>query len=55
MGDTAVDLTESRRPPVNNSGHARLSLRDGATFDAILPAIDSHHWITRAHPVQQCP
>jgi hypothetical protein len=25
MDDTAVELTEPRRPPVNNSGHARLN------------------------------
>jgi hypothetical protein len=37
MGDTTVELTESRRPPVNNSGHARLDPRDGATFEVILP------------------
>jgi hypothetical protein len=34
---TAVELTESRRPPVNNSGHARLDPRDGATSRFILP------------------
>jgi hypothetical protein len=37
MCDTAVELTESRRPPVNNSGHARLDPRDGATSRFILP------------------
>jgi hypothetical protein len=45
MDDTAVELIEPRRPPVNNSGHARLNSRDGATFEAILPRIDSPHWI----------
>jgi hypothetical protein len=54
MGDTAAESTEPRRPPVNNSGHARLNSRDGATFEAILPQIDPHHWIARAHPIQQC-
>jgi hypothetical protein len=54
MDDTVVELTEPRRPPVNNSGHARLNSRDGATFEAILPRIDSPHWIARAHLIQQC-
>jgi hypothetical protein len=37
MGETAAELTESRRPPMNNSGHARLDSRDGATSEVILP------------------
>jgi hypothetical protein len=41
MDDTAVKNTESRRPPVNISGHARLSSRGDATSKVILPRINS--------------
>jgi hypothetical protein len=54
MGDTAAGSTESRRPSVNISGHARLSSRDDGSSKVILPRIDLPHWIARAHPIQQC-
>jgi hypothetical protein len=41
MGETAAKVTESRWPPVTNSGHARLGSRDCATFEVIHPQIDS--------------
>jgi hypothetical protein len=41
MDDTTVELTKPQRPPVNNSGHAWLNSRDDATFEAIVPRIDS--------------
>jgi hypothetical protein len=48
MDDTAVKSTEPRRPPENNSGHALLSARDGATSKVTscdqIPT-DSLHWI----------
>jgi hypothetical protein len=47
MGDTAAKVTESRWPPVTNSGHARLGSRDCATFEVIHPRIDS---LDRASP-----
>jgi hypothetical protein len=53
MNDTAVKSTEPRRPPVNNSGHARLSSRDGATSKVTSPRSNPHRFI-RTHPVQQC-
>jgi hypothetical protein len=40
IDDTAAESTESRRPPVNISGHARLSSRGDATSKVILPRID---------------
>jgi hypothetical protein len=54
MGDTAAENTESRRPPVIISGHARLSSRDGATSKVTSPRSNPHRFI-RAHPMQQCP
>jgi hypothetical protein len=54
MGDTAAGSTESRRPPVNISGHARLSSWDDATSKVILTRIDFPQWIARAHLIQQC-
>jgi hypothetical protein len=40
MDDTTTESTESQRPPVNISGHARLSSRGDATSKVILPRID---------------
>jgi hypothetical protein len=53
MDDTAVKSTEPRRPPVNNSGHARLSSRDGAT-SKVTSARSIPHRFIRTHPIQQC-
>ena len=55
MGDTTAEITESRRPPVNISGHARLGMRDGATSEVILPHDRFPHRFIRTHPIQQCP
>jgi hypothetical protein len=41
MDDTAAENTESRRPPVNISSHARMSSLGDATSKVILPRIDS--------------
>jgi hypothetical protein len=40
MDDTTTESTDSQRPPVNISGHARLSSRGDATSKVILPRID---------------
>jgi hypothetical protein len=46
-------LFESRWPPVINSGHARLSTRNGAT-SRVTPLRSNPHRFIRAHAIQQC-
>jgi hypothetical protein len=48
------EVAEAVLPPVNNSGHARLSSRDGAMSKVTSPQSNPHRFI-RTHPIQWCP
>ena len=54
MSDTAEEVTEPRRPPVEYVRPRTARFAGWCHVWSYLPAIDSLHQITRTHPVLQC-